>query len=77
MKEMFLGNFRSISSTYPERTEWRGVHRFLEELRVFLRDEWDELEVDASGEYPETSSKACENGRLRHEDSERVRRSWL
>jgi hypothetical protein len=54
MKEMFLGNFRfDLIHPYPERTEWRPEFlEFFEELRTFLRDEWDAVEVDATGEYP-------------------------
>jgi alkylation response protein AidB-like acyl-CoA dehydrogenase len=54
MKEMFLGNFRfDLIHPYPERIEWRPEFlAYFETLRVFLRDEWDAVEVDDSGEYP-------------------------
>ena len=54
MKEMFLGNFRfDLIHPYPERTEWRPEFlEFFEKFRTFLRDEWDAVEVDATGEYP-------------------------
>ena len=53
MKELFLGNFRfDLIDPYPERTEWRPEFQaFFEQLRVFLRDTWDPIEVDQSGEY--------------------------
>ena len=55
MKEMFLGNFRfDLIHPYPERTEWRPEFLdFFNKLRVFLRDEWDGVEIDATGEYPQ------------------------
>jgi len=54
MKELFLGNFRfDLIHPYPERTEWRPEFlAFFEEFRIFLRDEWDAVEVDHTGEYP-------------------------
>jgi alkylation response protein AidB-like acyl-CoA dehydrogenase len=53
MKELFLGNFRfDLIHPYPERTEWRPeFEAFFEKLGIFLRDTWDAVEVDASGEY--------------------------
>ena len=53
MKELFLGNFRfDLIHPYPERTEWRPEFtEFFEKLTVFLRDTWDAVEVDATGEY--------------------------
>jgi alkylation response protein AidB-like acyl-CoA dehydrogenase len=53
MKELFLGNFRfDLIHPYPERTEWRPeFEAFFEKITVFLRDTWDAVEVDASGEY--------------------------
>jgi len=53
MKELFLGNFRfDLIDPYPERTEWRPEFQaFFEQLRIFLRDTWDPIEVDQSGEY--------------------------
>lgn len=53
MKELFLGNFRfDLIHPYPERTEWRPeFEAFFEKLTVFLRDTWDPVEVDDSGEY--------------------------
>lgn len=53
MKELFLGNFRfDLIDPYPERTEWRPEFlEFFEALRVFLRDTWDPIEVDHTGEY--------------------------
>ncbi len=53
MKELFLGNFRfDLIHPYPERTEWRPeFEKFFDELSVFLRDTWDAVEVDHTGEY--------------------------
>jgi alkylation response protein AidB-like acyl-CoA dehydrogenase len=53
MTELFLGNFRfDLIHPYPERTEWRPeFEAFFEEITVFLRDTWDPIEVDDSGEY--------------------------
>ena len=53
MKEMFLGNFRfDLIHPYPERTEWRPeFEAFFDKLQAFLRDTWDSVEVDATGEY--------------------------
>lgn len=53
MKEMFLGNFRfDLIHPYPERTEWRPeFEAFFDKLQTFLRDTWDSVEVDATGEY--------------------------
>ncbi|MBJ93696.1 MAG: acyl-CoA dehydrogenase [Rickettsiales bacterium] len=53
MKELFLGNFRfDLIHPYPERTEWRPEFtEFFDKLTSFLRDTWDPVEVDASGEY--------------------------
>ena len=59
MKELFLGNFRfDLISPYPERTEWRpDFLTFFDTLKAFLRDEWDAVEVDHTGEYPEDKLK--------------------
>ena len=65
MKELFLGNFRfDLIHPYPERTEWRPeFEAFFEKLRVFLRDEWDAVEVDHTGEYnPEHVAKLADMG---------------
>jgi alkylation response protein AidB-like acyl-CoA dehydrogenase len=65
MKEMFLGNFRfDLIHPYPERTEWRPEFlEFLEKFRTFLANEWDAVEVDATGEYPaEGVAKLAEMG---------------
>ena len=53
MKEMFLGNFRfDLIHPYPERTEWRPEFtEFFNKFTAFLRDTWDPIEVDATGEY--------------------------
>lgn len=53
MKEMFLGNFRfDLIHPYPERTEWRAEFtEFFDKFSTFLRDTWDPIEVDATGEY--------------------------
>ena len=53
MKELFLGNFRfDLIDPYPERIEWRSEFKeYFEKLRTFLRDTWDPIEVDHSGEY--------------------------
>ena len=65
MKEMFLGNFRfDLIHPYPERTEWRPEFlEFFEKFRTFLANEWDAVEVDATGEYPaEQVAKLAEMG---------------
>ncbi len=53
MKELFLGNFRfDLIDPYPERTEWRPEFtEFFDKFSAFLRDTWDPIEVDATGEY--------------------------
>ena len=53
MKELFLGNFRfDLIHPYPERTEWRPEFtEFFDRFSAFLRDTWDPVEVDATGEY--------------------------
>jgi len=53
MKELFLGNFRfDLIHPYPERTEWRPeFEEFFEKFSTFLRDTWDPVEVDDTGEY--------------------------
>jgi alkylation response protein AidB-like acyl-CoA dehydrogenase len=53
MKELFLGNFRfDLIDPYPERTEWRPEFtEFFDKFAAFLRDTWDPIEVDATGEY--------------------------
>jgi len=53
MKELFLGNFRfDLIDPYPERTEWRPEFtEFFDKFSAFLRDTWDPIETDATGEY--------------------------
>lgn len=53
MKELFLGNFRfDLIDPYPERIEWRPEFtEFFNKFSAFLRDTWDPIEVDATGEY--------------------------
>ena len=53
MKELFLGEFNfDLIHPYPERLEWRPeFERFFNKLSVFLRDTWDPVEVDHTGEY--------------------------
>ncbi|MCH2201398.1 MAG: acyl-CoA dehydrogenase family protein, partial [Fuerstiella sp.] len=53
MKELFLGNFRfDLIDPYPERVEWRPeFETYFENFRTFLRDSWDPIETDSSGEY--------------------------
>ena len=53
MKELFLGNFRfDLIHPYPEYTEWRAEFEgYFEKLRIFLRDTWDPVEIDHTGEY--------------------------
>jgi alkylation response protein AidB-like acyl-CoA dehydrogenase len=56
MREMFLGNFRlDLIHPFPlpadERPEFAA---FYNALREFLRDEVDSIEIDATGEYPES-----------------------
>ena len=65
MKELFLGNFRfDLIHPYPERLEWRPeFEEFFEKLRVFLRDTWDAVEVDHTGEYnPDHIAQLAEMG---------------
>jgi len=65
MKELFLGNFRfDLIHPYPERTEWRPeFEAFFNKLSVFLRDTWDAVEVDHSGEYnPDHIAQLAEMG---------------
>jgi len=65
MKELFLGNFRfDLVHPYPERTEWRPeFEAFFDKLSVFLRDTWDAVEVDDSGEYnPDHIAQLAEMG---------------
>ena len=55
MRELFLGNFRlELIHPYPlpgaERPEFTA---FYEEMKRFLREEVDSVEIDATGEYPE------------------------
>jgi alkylation response protein AidB-like acyl-CoA dehydrogenase len=55
MRELFLGNFRlDILHPYPlpgaERPEFSA---FYEEMKRFLREDVDSVEIDATGEYPE------------------------
>ncbi|HUG55354.1 MAG TPA: acyl-CoA dehydrogenase, partial [Vicinamibacteria bacterium] len=54
MRELFLGNFRlDIIHPYPlpgpERPEFTA---FYDEMKRFLRDDVDSVEIDATGEYP-------------------------
>ncbi|MEM7050034.1 MAG: acyl-CoA dehydrogenase family protein [Acidobacteriota bacterium] len=59
MRELFLGNFRlDLIHPFPlprnddeERPEFRA---FYQAIREFLRDEVDAVEIDATGEYPES-----------------------
>ena len=65
MKELFLGNFRfDLIHPYPERTEWRPeFEAFFDKLSVFLRDTWDAVEVDHTGEYnPDHIAQLAEMG---------------
>src|SRR3954454_23565153 len=55
MRELFLGSLRlDLIHPYPlpgpERPEFTAYY---EELRRFLRDDVDSVEIDATGEYPE------------------------
>src|SRR5262249_11722874 len=55
MRELFLGNFRlDLVHPFPlpgeERPEFRA---FFDTFSAFVRDEWNAVEVDATGEYPE------------------------
>jgi hypothetical protein len=55
MRELFLGNFRlDLVHPYPlpgaERPEFTA---FYEEMKRFLREDVDSVEIDATGEYPE------------------------
>ena len=55
MRELFLGNFRlDIVHPYPlpgvERPEFTA---FYDEMKRFLREDVDSVEIDATGEYPE------------------------
>jgi alkylation response protein AidB-like acyl-CoA dehydrogenase len=55
MRELFLGNFRlDLVHPYPlpgaERPEFTA---FYDEMKRFLRDDVDSVEIDATGEYPE------------------------
>src|SRR5829696_103517 len=56
LREMFLGNFRlDLIHPYPlaeqERPEFTAFYRAMKE---FLRDQVDSVEIDATGEYPES-----------------------
>ena len=56
MREMFLGNFRlDLIHPYPElelqRSEFVEFYRQFED---FLRDEVDPVEIDETGEYPQS-----------------------
>jgi len=56
MKEMFLGNFRlDLIDPYPlpkkERPEFSAFYNAMKE---FLRDHVDSVEIDTTGEYPES-----------------------
>jgi len=55
MRELFLGNFRlDLVHPYPlpgaERPEFTAYY---EEMKRFLREDVDSVEIDATGEYPE------------------------
>jgi alkylation response protein AidB-like acyl-CoA dehydrogenase len=55
MRELFLGNFRlDLVHPYPlpgaERPEFTA---FYDEMKRFLRDDVDSVEIDATGEYPD------------------------
>jgi len=55
MRELFLGNFRlDIVHPYPlpgaERPEFTAYY---DEMKRFLREDVDSVEIDATGEYPE------------------------
>jgi len=55
MRELFLGNFRlDLVHPYPlpgaERPEFTA---FYDEMKRFLRDDVDSVEIDATGEYPQ------------------------
>ncbi len=55
MRELFLGTFRlDLIHPFPlpgaERPEFRA---FLDKFVALVRDKWDSVEVDATGEYPE------------------------
>src|SRR5258705_11580031 len=55
MRELFLGNFRlDLVHPYPlpgaERSEFTA---FYDEMKRFLREDVDSVEIDATGEYPE------------------------
>ena len=57
MRELFLGNFRlDLVHPYPlpgaERPEFTA---FYDEMKRFLRDDVDSVEIDATGEYPEAA----------------------
>ena len=56
MKELFLGNFRfDLIDPYPRRTEWRPeFEAFFGALREFLREQVDPVEIDVTGEYPQS-----------------------
>jgi hypothetical protein len=56
MKELFLGNFRfDLIHPYPRRTEWRPeFEAFYNALRDFLREHVDPVEIDETGEYPDS-----------------------
>jgi alkylation response protein AidB-like acyl-CoA dehydrogenase len=55
MRELFLGNFRldlihPFPLPGPERPEFRA---FLDTFSSFIREKWNAVEVDSTGEYPE------------------------
>ena len=57
MRELFLGNFRlDLVHPYPlpgsERPEFTA---FYDEMKRFLREDVDSVEIDATGEYPEAA----------------------
>ncbi len=61
----------SLSVAGAERPEFAA---FYEEMKRFLRDDVDSVEIDATGEYPDEVIEPCGAWRLRHEDPEGVRR---
>lgn len=54
LKELFLGDFRlDLIHPYDEAPERPEFTKFYDEMRAFLRDEVDSVEIDRTGEYPE------------------------
>jgi len=56
MKELFLGNFRfDLIDPYPlPRKERPEFNAFYNALKEFLRDHVDSVEIDTTGEYPDS-----------------------